>query len=251
MTPTKRRHSAEAVVVALAAAHNWLSNRRIPAPLYVPANLNVAAALVGAARWGGASSADLGLDRRHLKTGLRLGAAAGAVVTAAVVAAASAQPTRGWFADDRALALSPRAAVYETLVRIPLGTALAEELTFRSALLGLSLGRRSWPESLAWTSALFGLWHVLPTIDTLPKHEMGRAAVDAGRSWHAVAAAVVGTGIGGALLGWLRKASGSVAAPVVVHAMLNATALFAARRAADTPPRRRATIPITVQRRTA
>ena len=230
MTPDTRRHAAEAAALAIVTAHNWLSNRRIPAPLYVPANVAVAAALVAIGRWGGASAADLGLDPADGIRGTLAGAGFGAAAAAAVVAASAMPASRRWFLDDRALQLTPSAAAYEALVRIPLGTALAEELTFRSALLGISLQQRSWPASVAWTSALFGLWHVLPTIDTLPKHIVGRTAIDAGQTRHAVGAAVAATGAGGVVLAALRWASGSIATPVVVHAVLNATALLAARR---------------------
>lgn len=230
MTPESRRHAAEAASLVIVTAHNWLSNRRIPAPLYVPANVAVAAALVRIGRWGGATADDLGLGRADHVRGVVAGAGFGAVAAGAVLTASVMPRTRRWFHDDRALELTPTAAAYEALVRIPLGTALAEELTFRSALLGISLRQRSWPASIAWTSALFGLWHVLPTIDTLPKHMVGRAAIDAGRTRHAVGAAVAMTGAGGAALAVLRSASGSVATPVVVHAVLNATALLAARR---------------------
>lgn len=216
--------------MAVVSAHNWLSNRRIPAPLYVPANVVVARTLVGIGRWGGASPRDLGLDPADFAGGVRVGAAVGALAAGIVVAAGAAPVTSRWFGDDRAVGLSPSAAAYEALVRIPLGTALAEELTFRSALLGLSLRRRSWAASVAWTSALFGLWHVLPTIDTLPKHVVGRAAVDANQQRHAVGVAVAATTVGGAVLAALRRATGSVAAPVVVHAVLNATALLTARK---------------------
>lgn len=230
MTPETRRHVAEAAAVTLASAHNWLSNRRIAAPLYVPTNVAVAAALIRLGRWGGASAGDLGLDRHHFASGLARGIGVAALAAGTIVVASSAPRTRRWFADDRALGLAPRAAAYETLVRIPLGTALAEELTFRSSLLGLSLRHRSWPASVAWTSALFGLWHILPTIDTLPEHIVGRAAVDAGQARQAVATAVVATALGGAGLAVLRRVTGSIAAPVVVHAALNVSALLAARR---------------------
>lgn len=232
MTPQTRRHVAEAATIVLASAHNWLSNRRIPPALYVPANIAVATALVGLGRWGGASPDELGLRPDRLGPGLAAGVVAGAVAAGAVAAAAATPRTQRWFADDRALLLTSAEAAYEALVRIPLGTALAEELTFRSALLGLSLRQRSWPASIALSSSLFGLWHVVPTIDTLPEHVIGRAAIDTGQTRHAVAAAVVGTGAGGAALALLRRATGSVATPVLVHAALNATALLSARRQA-------------------
>ena len=216
--------------MALVTAHNWMSNRRIPAPLYVPANVAVAGALIGLGRWGGAGWEDLGLGRQQLRSGLAAAATVGAVASTVVTRAAASPRAGRWFADDRALLLSPRAATYEALIRIPLGTALAEELTFRGALLGLSLRHRPWPASVAWTSAAFGLWHILPTIDTLPKHTMGRDALERGRSNHAVGFAVASTTAAGAGLALLRWATGSVVTPVAVHAVVNATALLQARR---------------------
>lgn len=231
MTAPTRRHLAEVAAVALATAHNWLSNRRTPAGLYVPANVAVAAALIAIARWGGASPTDLGLDPDDLPAGALVGAAASAAVIGVMSAAAMSPRTRPWFADERALAHARSAAAYQAFFRIPVGTALAEELTFRGALLGLSLRRRSWLTSVATTSALFGLWHILPTIDTLPSNPLGRDALEAGRHRHAVATAVVGSAIGGAGLALTRRLSGSILAPTMVHAAVNVTGFVWARRA--------------------
>ncbi len=226
-----RRHEAEAAVVALVAMHNWLSNRRLPAAVYVPANLTVAGAVLAVARWAGVSWSDLGLGRGHVAAGLPAAGGVAAAILAVVSAAAVAVPTRGLFADDRVLSLTPRTAAYQALVRIPVGTALCEELVFRGALLGLSLRRRSWPASVAWTSALFGAWHVLPTIDTLPKNPLGRTALAGGWQRRAVAGSVTATAAAGAGFALLRRRTGSVAPAVVAHATLNVAAFLAARHA--------------------
>jgi membrane protease YdiL (CAAX protease family) len=116
-------------------------------------------------------------------------------------------------------------------VRIPVGTALAEELAFRGALLGLSLNHRSWLRSIAWTSALFGVWHVLPTLNTLESNPVGRLAVEAGHHRHAVLFNVAAMTAAGVLFALLRAATGSIVAPVIAHATANAAAYAAARRA--------------------
>ena len=229
MTPRARRHAAEALAVGVVTVHNWMSNRRLPGSVYVPVNVAVAGALIGLGRWGGASWADLGLDRRHVREGLLLG---GAVSGVAVLAAseAIAQPKlHPWFADERVISLPRREALYQALVRIPIGTALAEELTFRGALTGLSLRQRSWPATAAATSAMFGLWHILPVKDTLSKMPLGQVALEAGHSRSAVATGVVGTGAAGLGFAFLRWASGSVIAPTMLHAAVNVSAFAAAR----------------------
>lgn len=229
MTPGARRHVAEAAAVTLVSVQNWLSNRRTPAALYVPANVAVAGTLVALGRWGGATWADLGLGRARLPAALRAAAGIGGAMVGVVTVAVAAPATRAWFADERVVSLPSRTAAYHALFRIPVGTAFAEELAFRGVLLGLSLQHRSWGASVAWTSALFGLWHVLPTIDTLPHNPLGRAARDAGRQRRAVAASVGATAVAGAGLASLRWSTGSVVTPIVVHAAVNAAAFMGAR----------------------
>lgn len=230
MTPAARRHLAEGAAIGVATLHNWLSNRRLPASVYVPVNVAVATALVGLGRWGGASWADLGLDREHLRRGAVIGAAVSALAVSAISRAATRPQIAGWFADERVIALAPREAAFQAIIRIPVGTALAEELTFRGALMGLSLRRRSWLASAGLTSGLFGLWHVLPVTDTLSKNPLGQMAIDAGRPGSAITTAVVGSGVAGAGFALLRWMSGSVVSPVLVHAAVNVAAFATARR---------------------
>ena len=228
-TPTTRRHVAEAAAVGLATAHNWMSNRRLPPSVYVPANIAVAGALIGLGRWGGASWADLGLDEEHVAEGVFVGTAISAMTVLAVSEAMSRPPLQRWFADQRVINLGRREAWYQAIIRIPIGTALAEELTFRGALTGLSLRQRSPAATVAFTSALFGLWHILPTFDTLSQHPLGQVALEAGRPTSAVVTGVVGTGLAGIVFGFLRVATGSVVAPTMFHAAVNVSGFVAAR----------------------
>jgi uncharacterized protein len=75
------------------------------------------------------------------------------------------------------------------------------------------------------SSALFGLWHVLPTISALRANELAGGTAERAA---AVAAAVVVTGVAGALLCWLRLRTGSLLAPVLVHVATNSFALVGA-----------------------
>jgi membrane protease YdiL (CAAX protease family) len=116
------------------------------------------------------------------------------------------------------------------LVRIPLETAIAEEVVFRGV--HLALARRVHP-SAAWaafrTSLAFGLWHVPPTLAG-PRHAGGERAGVPPRPGApgAVAAAVASTAVAGGLFAALRYRSGSIAAPAIVHAAVNGTAFVAA-----------------------
>ena len=50
---------------------------------------------------------------------------------------------------------------YESLARIPVGTAVFEEVAFRGVLPGLIARTTTEPAAVGLSSLLFGLWHVL------------------------------------------------------------------------------------------
>ena len=229
MTP-RPSLAAELAAVAVLMGWNAAINRVVPAPAYVPANLAMAGLSVLAARYRGVSAAELGLGRDQAAGGLRLGLAVAAPVAACVAAGAGLPATRRLFVDERGTTGGPGDALYHTLVRIPLGTAVAEETLFRGSLLGLLLERHPPRRAATLSSFLFGLWHVLPTLGTLRLNAFGAAVRDdPARTRVAVAASVAVTAVAGLGLSWLRFAGGSLVAPTVVHAALNSSAFGAAR----------------------
>ena len=225
--PTAR---AELVAAAALATWNAAVNRVVPSPAYVPANLAAAGLAVAAARRSRVPLADLGMGRERAGRGLRVGLAASVPVVAVVSAGAALPATRRWFLDERATAGGTGQALYHTLVRIPFGTAVAEEAIFRGALLGLLLQRGSRARAVAVSSILFGCWHVLPTLDTLTLNPVGTVVGDdPARTGGAVLAAVAATAAAGLGLSWLRLRGDSVLAPMVAHAAVNGSAFVAAR----------------------
>ena len=227
----RREQRTAAVAALLAAAYNVAVNRVLPPATHVPANLAVAGVLTGVARVAGrATWADLGMDRGQVRPGLRVGVVASTGAVGVVCLCAAAPATRRFFADERVLSASRGAATYETGIRIPFATALPEEVVFRGVLLGV-LSRSHHPATaIAWTSGLFGLWHLLPTVDmmrtnpagdVLPKGWFGHAVAFAGTT--AATAAI------GAVFAGLRLRGGSVVAPVMAHTAINASAYLAAR----------------------
>ena len=161
------------------------------------------------------------------------------LIAAAVSMAAIPRPLRGWFADDRVRAELRREVAYETLARIPIGTALFEEVAFRGVLTGLLLRTMASGPAYAVSSAMFGLWHVLPTLrDHAGSPTSGRVSPPA-----ATISVVVTTAAGGLVFEGLRRRSDSLLTPVMAHATLNASVYLAAqlahrqiRREAGIPP---------------
>jgi len=211
--------------------HNLAVHRLLPAPADAALNLATGAGLTALAGRAGCSRADLGIDAADAGRGLGVGLGAAVVAGGVVVAAAALPATRELFRDRRLSGVGRAEAAYQVAVRIPLATALAEELMFRGALLALFRRRRSTAAAVVWTSLLFGAWHVLPTIDDHPGNPAGDLVADPGhRRRLAVLVTTASTAGAGAGFAWLRLRSGSVLAPALAHAALNASAYLAGRR---------------------
>lgn len=199
---------------------------------YVLANLALAVTLLAVARRWGLPWSSLGLSRAALARGAATGLVAAAVVGLAVLAAWTLPVTRPLLADQRVAGLSGTEVAYWALVRIPLGTALAEELVFRSALLGAFASRLGWRGGAAASSVVFGLWHIAPSAVALRVNELV-----VGPWWMAVgvATAVVVTFVAGLALCGLRWWGAHVIAPTLAHAATNVFALLAAVAVAPAP----------------
>lgn len=218
MTPTATGALALVLVLVVLTVHN-LGVERLPSALYVPACLATSLAVVGAAGAGGVGAGQLGLST----AGLGLALAIGGVVAVTVVVGGWVPVTRPLFADRRMAGVGALGTGYRALIRIPLGTVLLEEVAFRGVLFALfdRLGPRGW--AVAASSALFGLWHIVPARATLRTN--GRSARPAVVTAVVAAMALVGGG-----LCWLRLTTGGLAAPALVHAAATATAMVVAYR---------------------
>jgi uncharacterized protein len=195
---------------------------------YVTRNLALTAALVGGAVLLGASLAELGLGAEDLGDGVRWGRLVVMAVAVAVALAAAladrVKPLRALLTDERADLPFP-ALVQAVLVRIPLGTALFEEVLFRGILLLAFAQVASVPVAVAWSSVLFGLWHIAPTMVSLRQNGIDPAS-RAGRS--AILGSVAVTTVAGVGFSWLVLVSGSLLAPILAHWATNALGLLAA-----------------------
>ena len=176
----------------------------------------------------GATRADLGLGLTDMRAGVRYGAAAAGIVLLALIVAAVVPATNGFLHDSRAQ-ISGGRLLYELAVPILLLTAVPEEFAFRGVLLGSALRMWGpWRASLI-TSALFGLWHVAPTLHTMSDNAAvaGASASLAGQVL-VVLGSVAVTFLAGLVFCWLRLRSGSLIAPLMAHVATNGLALTVA-----------------------
>jgi uncharacterized protein len=232
--PSRPIRGGPEAAAGLTLAYSFLVNRVVPKAWYVPANMAAAAAFVAVARGLGASWTDMGVRRERLGRGMRVGIAA-AIPIAAVVAAGVAVPaTRRYFADQRVMGLGAGATAFDVLIRIPVGTAVCEELIFRGALLGVFLRHRTPITAVAISSMMFGLWHVFPTLDTLHLNPVGDLVEGSTlRTVEAVIGAAAVTTAAGFGFSWLRLRANSVVAPIIAHGALNAAAFLGGRLVAS------------------
>jgi membrane protease YdiL (CAAX protease family) len=192
--------------------------------------------LAGIAGWAGATREDLGLDRRDMRSGLLYGTAAFGIAAAIenavlFLVAVSVIPATSGFLNDTRAHISGGRLLFELAVSITLLTAIPEEFAFRGVLLWSTLEltrQRQW-RAILITSALFGLWHIAPTL-----HTMSDNPAYSGLTGGVVGQALLVLGnigvtfIGGLVFGWLRVWSKSLIAPVMAHASADGLALTVA-----------------------
>jgi membrane protease YdiL (CAAX protease family) len=130
--------------------------------------------------------------------------------------------TRAAFQDVR-YQLPPGRALFTALVAVPFGTVLLEEIGFRGVLMGLMTRRAGVLRGLAASSVLFGLWHVLPSLQIARANAAVGTLAGSGTAGRAgaVLAVVAFTAVAGVLLGELRRRSGSLLASAGLHWAVN------------------------------
>jgi uncharacterized protein len=187
-----------------------------------------AAVLLGVARLAGLSWQELGLGPGTWRRGMKW---AGAIIgiVAVVLAAGAALPlTRDAFRDSR-YHLDLGQALLTAFVLIPIGTVLLEEVAFRGVLWGLLRRIGGTAVATGVSSALFGLWHILPSLGLATDNEAIGSAVGHGRSAQVIAVlgTVAFTAASGVVFCELRRRSGSLLAPAGLHWAVNGLSVLA------------------------
>jgi membrane protease YdiL (CAAX protease family) len=214
-----RSHTLAAVAI-LGGCAVGLPSLRQPAAMLAAAGASIG--LLAVARSAGLTAADLGLSA---ETAPRGGAVAGGAMAVSASSYGALLRTR-WSAaafDDDRLPTSWRPAFAEAFAVIPVQTVWLEELGYRGVLPAL-IERDHGPGAADIASAaLFGLSHVRPAVE----FEHARRREEAGSTAAAVVGTVAATTVAGLALGWLRRRTGSLLAPIGVHWSLNAGGVLA------------------------
>ena len=222
--------SLAAALAALVVA-NVLNNRLVPR-WYLVTSLGTTALLLVLYRWAGAPWGDAGLGRDALPGAVR-GLVLVALVALVCLVGALLPATRAVFRDRRVRGASRADVAYQVLVRIPLGTVVLEEVAFRGVLYGLLRHWYGVPWATVVSSALFGLWHVLPSTALVRDNPVAGRVFDRRRAL-LLPATVLATALAGAVLCEAQRRTGSLLTPVALHWAANGlgylTAYLVSRR---------------------
>ncbi|MBU9765257.1 CPBP family intramembrane metalloprotease [Mycobacterium sp. TNTM28] len=225
--PHFRIYADIGIVVAILVLTNLIAHFTTPW-----ANVaTVPAAAIGLlilVRARGLDWAELGLSRRHWRSGAGYALGAVALVVSVIAVGALLPWTRPMFMNDHYATLS--GALIASMVIIPLQTVIPEELAFRGVLHGALDRAWGFRGVAAAGSLLFGLWHIASSLG-LTSGNVGFTRLFGGGilgTVIGVVLAVVATGIAGFVFSWLRKRSGSLIAPIALHWSLNGVGAIAA-----------------------
>ena len=187
-----------------------------------------AAVLLGLARLAGLSWQELGLGPGTWRRGMKWAGAIIGIVAVVLAAGAALPATRDAFRDSR-YHLDLGQALLTAFVLIPIGTVLLEEVAFRGVLWGLLRRIGGTAMATGVSSALFGLWHILPSLGLATDNEAIGSAVGQGRSAQVIAVlgTVAFTAASGVVFCELRRRSGSLLAPAGLHWAVNGLSVLA------------------------
>jgi len=232
MTQPSRRRNAR-VVLGVLGAHNLIQNTLLNDRGYVSGNLAISAALVVIGRRSGATCQEMGLSLRHPRSSLRAGGVIAAAAAVGAMAGISHPRLRELLGEGRTRIGGDHHILRRILIRFPIGTALFEEVAFRGVLPAM-IGGDSWRADVL-SGGVFAVWHLIPS---------ARVQGGVSRDWpfrRRVAGVIVGSvaaGVAGLGLSWLRRRTGGLLAPWLVHATVNSTLFVAgelARGMSDDP----------------
>ena len=194
--------------------------------VFVPVNLSLLTLLVLWVRWRRFDWAELGFSLRRKGSALKWGLGLGVALPGPAFLALALPESLGSLTDPRDYSQTSAAALaYQTMLRIPLGTALFEEAAFRGVLFGAWRRAAGVRGAVIGSSVAFGLWHVTPTYELM-------SGTDFFPNLSLLALGVVGgllvTVIGGLFFAWLRLRTGAVYGPALTHWLVNALGALAA-----------------------
>lgn len=215
-------------IFALASYANIIANEVLPDIWHVPFNLGILGVSLLVAVRAGTTRSSMGLRSDRVRRGLAVGGVVLGIIALGITIAVLIPQTRELFEDDRVIENSIAWSLFHAFIRIPLATALYEEVLFRGIIFGMFARRYSPLVAALLSSFLFGLWHILPTLDTIETNPAGDLFTGTIGLLIAIAGAIGGTMLAGLGFLWIRLYANSTVAPILAHIGTNSSAMIAA-----------------------
>lgn len=216
------------VLIVLILLYGTVLTRLVPQKYHIYLNIFIALVAIFLGLAFGLDFTKMGVSLTQILPGIFVAIAASIIITVSTLLISAIPPLRRFFIGENLASASGKLIAFETAIRIPLGTALIEEVLFRGVLLGLMLNYHGTLFALILSSLVFGLWHIFPTINQLEQNDAAAALFGKKRAHQAgsIAVIVVVTFLAGLLFGWLRIISNSILAPWIVHWSINASGVL-------------------------
>jgi len=179
-------------------------------------NLGLLSLLLLWCRWAGFTTADLGLAVARVKASALWGVALGLVLALPLVAFIAlapfltGEPVRAGEIDD----LSGSEMAIRLAFRVPVGTALFEEVAFRGILYATWLRATDLRRTVLGTGVVFALWHTVITFRSVTEAQVVESAPLVALGY---LGSLLGLFVGGAAFALLRWRTGGVAGPFFFH----------------------------------
>lgn len=205
-------------------------SRLIPMRYHLIANLSASVFAVFCAVRVGLNFEQLGLSLKLFWPGILVAFVASIMLIVSIYLLSKISFTHKYFVSSHsALRASPSRLAYETAVRIPLSTALAEEILFRGVLFGVLMYYSGTHVAIIVSSLVFGLWHIFPALNfTNESYYLElRQGPFLSKLLHIIVN-VLATALAGLVFAWLRLLSGSIIAPWLLHWTINSTTVLSA-----------------------
>lgn len=225
---TDQTLAIELLLTLLIVSYGALLSFVLPKKSHIILNILFAGGAICVGVLSGLSLSAMGLAPSLLISG-SLYALGIIVILIALIYVASRLPVINRFFENEAFSsVSKKRLAYEAGFRVPLGTALIEEVLFRGLLLGLLMINYPPINSLIISSIVFGLWHIFPTVNQLEANQAAKDLVAGkrGRRFWSILSVVATTSLAGFCFGLLRLWSGSLITPWLVHWAINASGII-------------------------
>jgi membrane protease YdiL (CAAX protease family) len=219
----------DVVVIAAILAYGTILARFIPRKAHIRSNVLAALATIAFGLFLGLSLPQMGLTLDGVKNVIVISALATIVIFLVTFAMSFLPFLKHIFLGESFANARVRSVFFEAGFRIPLGTALVEEILFRGVLLGVLLQSYSPLTSSIIAAAVFGLWHIAPSINSIESNTavQERMRTKSLRAKGSVAGIVFVTFTAGMFFNWLRIISGTILTTWLVHWAINSSGAVA------------------------